>query len=169
MSIPRRRPWPNGVGLWASGAFFVFLRTNRASAQNPPSEVGRMCPLANLGGTEENRPRSGEQSTMRFTNERIEGKTQLHERLERNERIDRKTQLLEQLDPEREFELEGTFTNHVADAIRASSPRGELQQEIDNATEAYENALDEALYEILDKRFAAEDATEDSTEDSSVA
>src|SRR5215217_4927818 len=93
----------------------------------------------------------------------------LRERLERNERIDRKTQLLEQLDPEREFELEGTFTNHVADAIRASSPRGELQQEIDNATEAYENALDEALYEILDKRFAAEDATEDSTEDSSVA
>src|SRR5215213_8539483 len=53
MSIPRRRSWPNGVGLWASGAFFVFLRTNCASAQNPPSEVGRMCPLANLGGTEE--------------------------------------------------------------------------------------------------------------------
>src|SRR5215213_3345221 len=130
-----------------SGAFFVFLGTNCSSAQNPPSEVGRMCPLANLGGTEENRPRSGEQSTMLFTNERIDGKTQL----------------LEQLDPEREFELEGTFTNHVADAIRASSPRGELQQEIDNATEAYENALDEALYEILDKRFAAEDSTEDSS------
>ena len=121
-----------------------------------------MCPLANLGGTEENRPRSGEQSTMPFTNERIEGKTQLHERLDRNERIDRKTQLLEQLDPEREFELEGTFTNHVADAIRASSPR-ELQQEIDNATEAYEDALDAALYEILDKHFAAEDSTEDSS------
>jgi hypothetical protein len=119
-------------------------------------------PVTNLGGTEENRPRSGEQSTMLFTNERIEGKTQLHERLERNERIDRKTQLLEQLDPEREFELEGTFTNHVANAIRASSPR-ELQQEIDNATEAYEDALDDALYEILDKRFAAEDSTEDSS------
>ena len=100
---------------------------------------------------------------MPFANERIEGKTQLHERLERNERIDRKTQLLEQLDPEREFELEGTFTNHVADAIGASSPRGELQQEIDNATEAYEDALDEALYEILDKHFAAEDSTEDSS------
>ena len=128
-----------------------------------------MCPLANLGGTEENRPRSGERSTMLFTNERIEGKTQLHERLERNERIDRKTQLLEWLDPEREVELEGTFTNQVADAIVASSPRGELQQEIDNATEAYEDALDEALYEILDKRFAAEDSTEDSTEDSSAA
>jgi hypothetical protein len=99
---------------------------------------------------------------MPFSNERIEGKTQLHERLERNERIARKTQLLEQLDPEREFELEGTFTNHVADAIRASSPR-ELQQEIDNATEAYEDALDAALYEILDKRFAAEDSTEDSS------
>ena len=43
---------------------------------------------------------------MPFANERIEGKTRLHERLDRNERIDRKTQLLEQLDPEREFELE---------------------------------------------------------------
>jgi hypothetical protein len=30
---------------------------------------------------------------------------------------------LEQLDPKQEVELEGTFTNHVADAIRASSPR----------------------------------------------
>ncbi len=66
--------------------------------------------------------------------------------LSRNERIDRKTQLLEQFDPEREVELEGTFTNHVADAIRASSP-SELQQEIDNATEAYEDALDSVLYE----------------------
>src|SRR5215211_1136430 len=102
---------------------------------------------------------------MRFTNERIEGKTQLHERLERNERIDRKTQLLEQLNPEREFELEGTFTNQVADAIRASSPT-ELQQQIDKATEAYEDALDAALYEILDKNFAAENSTENSTEDS---
>jgi len=100
---------------------------------------------------------------MLFTDERIEGKTQLHERLERNERIDRKTQLLEQLDPEREFELEGTFTNHVADTIGASSPRGELQQEIDKATVAYEDALDAALYEILDKHFAAEDSTEDSS------
>jgi hypothetical protein len=114
-----------------------------------------MRPLANLGGTEENRPRSGEQSTMPFANERIEGKTQLHERLDRNERIDRKTQLLEQLDPEREVELEGTFTNHVADAIGASSPRGELQQEIDNATEAYEDALDGVLNEILDEHLVA--------------
>ena len=85
-----------------------------------------------------------------------------------NERIERKTQLLERLDPEREVELEGTFTNHVADAIRASSPT-ELQQQIDKATEAYEDALDAALYEILDKHFAAEDSTEDSTEDSSAA
>ena len=100
---------------------------------------------------------------MPFANERIERKTQLLERLERNERIERKTQLLEWLDPEREVELEGTFTNHLADAIRASSPRGELQQEIDNATEAYEDALDEVLYEILDKHFAAEDSTEDSS------
>jgi hypothetical protein len=78
--------------------------------------------------------------------------------LSRNERIDRKTQLLEQLDPEREIELEGTFTNHVADALRASSPR-ELQQEIDKATEAYEDAMDGVLYEILDKHFAAEDSS----------
>jgi hypothetical protein len=78
--------------------------------------------------------------------------------LSRNERIDRKTQLLEQLDPEREIELEGTFTNHVADALRASSPT-ELQQEIDKATEAYEDALDGVLYEILDKHFAAEDSS----------
>jgi hypothetical protein len=92
---------------------------------------------------------------MLFANERIERKTQLLERLDRNERIERKTQLLERLDPEREFELEGTFTNHVADAICASSPRGELQQEIDNATEAYEDALDGVLNEILDEHLAA--------------
>jgi hypothetical protein len=77
------------------------------------------------------------------------------ERLERNEKIDRKSRQLRRLDPYREVELEGTFTNHVADAIRASSPT-ELQQEIDKATEAYEDALDDALYEVLDKHFAAE-------------
>jgi len=76
----------------------------------------------------------------------------------RNERIQRKVRALEQLDPNQEVQLEGTFTNHVADAIRASSPT-ELQQEIDNATEAYEDALDDALYEILDKHFAAEAST----------
>jgi hypothetical protein len=91
---------------------------------------------------------------MPLGNERIERKTQLLERLDRNERIDRKTQLLERLDPEREVELEGTFTNHVANAIRASSPR-ELQQEIDNATEAYEDALDGVLNEILDEHLVA--------------
>jgi hypothetical protein len=91
---------------------------------------------------------------MPFSNERIEGKTQLHERLERNERIDRKTQLLEQLDPEREVELEGTFTIQVADAICESSPRA-LQQEIDKATEAYEHALDGVLNEILDEHLTA--------------
>jgi hypothetical protein len=76
----------------------------------------------------------------------------------RNERIELKARVLEQLDPKQEVELEGAFTNHVADAIRASSPR-ELQQEIDNATEAYEEALDDALYEVLDKHFAAEDSS----------
>ena len=99
---------------------------------------------------------------MPFGNERIERKSQLLERLDRNERIQRKVRALEQLDPKREVELEGTFTNHLADAIRASSPR-ELQQEIDNATEAYEDALDGAFSEILDKHFAAEDSTEDSS------
>jgi hypothetical protein len=73
----------------------------------------------------------------------------------RNERIERKARALEQLDPKQEVQLEGTFTNHLADAIHASSPT-ELQQEIDNATEAYEDALDDALYEVLDKHFAAE-------------
>jgi hypothetical protein len=82
--------------------------------------------------------------------------------LSRNERIERKAWALEQLDPKQEVQLEGTFTDHVADAIRASSPT-ELQQEIDNATEAYEDALDEVLYEVLDKHFAAEDSTEDSS------
>ena len=89
---------------------------------------------------------------MPFANERIERKTQLLQRLDRNERIERKTQLLEWLDPEREVELEGTFTNHVADAICASSPR-ELQQEIDTATETYEDALDGVLNEILDEHL----------------
>jgi hypothetical protein len=91
---------------------------------------------------------------MPFGNERIERKSQLLERLDRNERIERKSQLLERLDPVREVELEGTFTNYVADAIGASSPR-ELQQEIDNATEAYEDALDGVLNEILDEHLVA--------------
>jgi hypothetical protein len=56
-------------------------------------------------------------------------------------------QHLERLDPKREVELEGTFTNHLADAIRASDPT-ERQQAVDKATEAYEDALDEVLYEI---------------------
>jgi hypothetical protein len=81
------------------------------------------------------------------------------ERLERNERIERKSQHLERLDPKREVELEGTFTNHLADAIRASDPT-ERQQAVDKATEAYEDALDEVLYEMLDKRFAAGGSSE---------
>jgi hypothetical protein len=80
----------------------------------------------------------------------------------RSERIERKAWALAQLDPNQEVELEGTFTNHLADAIRASSST-ELQQAIDNVTEAYEDALDVALYEILDKHFAAENSTEDSS------
>ena len=79
------------------------------------------------------------------------------ERLERNGRIDRKSQLLERLDPGREVELDDAFTSQVAAAIRASGPT-ERQRAIDEATEAYEAALDGALYELLDERFAEEDS-----------
>jgi len=64
-----------------------------------------------------------------------------------NGRIERKYRLLEQLDPERALELDGTFTNHLAAAIRASGA-SERQQALDKAIEACENALDGALYEI---------------------
>jgi hypothetical protein len=61
-----------------------------------------------------------------------------------NERIERKTRLLAKLDPEHEIELDGTFIDHLADAIRASSP-SERQQVLNKALEAYENALDDVL------------------------
>ena len=64
----------------------------------------------------------------------------------RYHRMERKEQLLELLDPEHELELDGTFLRHLAAAIRASSP-SERQQALDEATEAYENALDDVLYE----------------------
>jgi len=67
-----------------------------------------------------------------------------------NERVERKDRLREQIDAEHAAKLDGTFTNHLAAAIRASSPN-ERQQEIDHAIEAYEDALDGALNEILDK------------------
>src|SRR5215217_3045739 len=63
-----------------------------------------------------------------------------------SERIERKNRLLEQLDPKHEVELDGTFLNRLAAALRASSP-SERQQALDKATEAYENALDDVLYE----------------------
>jgi hypothetical protein len=69
-----------------------------------------------------------------------------------------KTQLLKWLDAEGQVGLVSTFTNHLADAIRASSPR-ERQQEIDNALEAYEDALNGTLYEILAKLIANEDSS----------
>ena len=75
--------------------------------------------------------------------------------LSRNERIDRKARLLERLDPEREAEIEDGFTSHLADAIRASSPR-ERQRGIDEATEAYEDTLDGVLHEVLENHFAGE-------------
>ena len=77
------------------------------------------------------------------------------ERLERNERIDRKSRLLERLDPKREARLEGTFTNRVADAVGARDPT-ERQRAVDEAAQAYEDALDGLLYELLKKPVAAE-------------
>jgi len=65
-----------------------------------------------------------------------------------NDRIEGKAQLLEELDPRHAIQLDSTFTNHVANAIRASSPT-ERQQEIDKAIEAYENAVDNVLYMLL--------------------
>jgi hypothetical protein len=76
-----------------------------------------------------------------------------------NEKLEGKDRLLAQLDPEHEIELDGTYLNYLADAIRASSP-SERQRSLDKATEAYENALDDVLYEnggIL-RRKAAHDA-----------
>jgi hypothetical protein len=78
--------------------------------------------------------------------------------LSRYERIDRKAEFLEHLDSKHGVELVGTFTNHLADAIRTSSPR-ERDQQIAEATKAYEDALDEALYELLDKHFTEEDSS----------
>ena len=65
-----------------------------------------------------------------------------------NERLERKAQLLEELDPNHKVPLESTFTNHVANAIRASSP-AERRQQIDKAIELYENALDNVLHKVL--------------------
>jgi hypothetical protein len=61
-----------------------------------------------------------------------------------SERIERKSRLLAQLDLILGVELDGTFTAHLAAAIRASSPH-ERQQALDKAIEAYENALDDVL------------------------
>ena len=65
-----------------------------------------------------------------------------------NERLERKAHLLEELDPNHKVPLESTFTNHVANAIRASSP-AERRQQIDKAIELYENALDNVLHKVL--------------------
>ena len=65
-----------------------------------------------------------------------------------NERIERKYhRFLEQYDPRHAAKLDGTFMNHLASAIRASSPH-ERQQALDEAIVAYENAVDDVLYEI---------------------
>jgi hypothetical protein len=65
-----------------------------------------------------------------------------------NERIERKYhQFLEHYDPRHAAKLDDTFMNHLAAAIRASSPN-ERQQALDRAIEAYENARDGVLFEI---------------------
>ena len=90
-----------------------------------------MQPLANdLGEAYESRSQQRKQRTMPFANERIE----------------RKDRLLAQLDPDHKVKLEGTFINHLAAAVRASSP-SERQKALDKATEAYESALDDVLHE----------------------
>jgi hypothetical protein len=58
-----------------------------------------------------------------------------------NERIERKYhRFLEQYDPKQAAKLDGTFMNHLAAAIRASSPN-ERQQALAKAIVAYENAV----------------------------
>jgi hypothetical protein len=60
-------------------------------------------------------------------------------------RIERKyPQSLEQLDPKHALELDGTFTNHLSDAIQSSSLT-ERQQALDKAIEAYENTPNDAF------------------------
>jgi hypothetical protein len=71
-----------------------------------------------------------------------------------NERIEGKYQLLEEIDPTHELRLENTFTNHLGNAIRASSPT-ERWQELDKAIEAYENALDNVLHKVLGSTSSA--------------
>jgi hypothetical protein len=62
----------------------------------------------------------------------------------RYERIELKHRLLEQHDPEYASKLDRTFTSHLAGAIQASSPT-ERKRALEEATKAYEGALDEAL------------------------
>ena len=65
-----------------------------------------------------------------------------------NESIERKYhRFLEQYDPKQAAKLDGTFMNHLAAAIRASSPN-ERQQALYKAIEAYENAVDNVLHNI---------------------
>jgi hypothetical protein len=63
-----------------------------------------------------------------------------------DEKLEGKDRLLALLDPEHDIELDSTFLNYLASALRASS-LGERQQSLDKATEAYEKALDAVLYE----------------------
>jgi hypothetical protein len=65
-----------------------------------------------------------------------------------NESIEPKYhRFLEHYDPRQAAKLDGTFMNHLAAAIRASSPN-ERQQALDKAIVAYENAVDDVLYDI---------------------
>jgi len=67
----------------------------------------------------------------------------------RYEKIERKHRLLEQRDSEYAAKVDRTFTSHLTIAIQASDTN-ERRQALEEATKAYEGALDEgALDEAL--------------------
>jgi len=65
----------------------------------------------------------------------------------RYERIERKHRLLEQRDSEYAAKVDRTFTSHLTIAIQASDTN-ERRQALEEATKAYEGALDEALRSV---------------------
>ena len=65
----------------------------------------------------------------------------------RYERIERKHRLLEQRDSEYAAKVDRTFTSHLTIAIQASDTN-ERRQALEEATKAYEGALDDALRSV---------------------
>ena len=76
-----------------------------------------------------------------------------------HERIERKHRLLEQRDSEYASKLDRTFTSHLAQAIRASSPT-ERKRALEEATQAYEGALDDALRSSVQAHFRPPECAE---------